>query len=253
MSWGQNRSMVVRAAVAAATLCGLASAAPLAAEDALIVKSTVAKYPVGNKIDDKAEIILETGDVVSVLTKRGTRTMKGPGAFVVGANPKSNRARFADITRQAAANRNDAGAVRSAANGDDDRPLNPNLYYVDVDRSGPVCLRDLTMATLWRPFSAEAVTYTLSETASQEMAQTLSLSVPFDKQIDAALIDAERFRLKDGASYTISGPKAGHATSITIVDLGMDIQAADKLAETLLAKGCVTQFKLLAERLAPDD
>ena len=37
------------------------------------------------------------------------------------------------------------------------------------------------------------------------------------------------------------------------VHLGMDIQAADKLAETLLAKGCVTQFKLLAERLAPDD
>ena len=103
MLWVQSKLRLTRAGLAGALLSGLVGAAPAMAKDALIVKSTVAEYQVGSKVSEKDEITLRAGDVVSVLTRRGTRTMRGPGTFIVGANPKSNRTRYANLTRKGAA------------------------------------------------------------------------------------------------------------------------------------------------------
>ena len=174
MSWGQNSSRIVKAALAGALVCGLIAAAPLVAQgkkQAIIVKSTASDYKIGTRMPEDSEITLSTGEVVMVLTSRGSRLMKGPGVFVVGANPKANRARLANLTREKASQNTGLASVRGAGGAAEDRPLNPNLYYIDVGRSGPVCLRDLSSAYLWRPFSAEAVTYTLSEAPDGENAQ----------------------------------------------------------------------------------
>lgn len=253
MSWVQNKLSVIKSGLAGALMLGLIAAAPSAAQErkqALIVKSTSSDYKIGTRIAESDEITLESGAVVTVLTSRGSRVMRGPGVFVVGANPKANRARFADLTRAKAAQRTSTASVRGTAGGAEDRPLNPNLYYLDVGRSGPFCLRDLSSVSLWRPFSAEAVTYTLSEAPAGENAQILSLTVPFAKRENEALVEGERFTLKHGQNYTISGPQTGNVTSITVIDLGADITVADELAEVLYQKGCMAQFELMAERLA---
>ena len=255
MSWVQSKSSLIKAALGAALVCGFASAAPSTAQQtkrALIVKSTASEYKIGTRISEDDEITLQNGDVVTVLTSRGSRIMRGPGVFVVGANPKANRARVANLTRARAAQAQGTASVRSAlTDGDEDRPLNPNLYYLDVDKSGPVCLRDLSEVNLWRPYSAEAVTYSLSEAGGDETSQVLSLTIPFAKRENFALVKGDRFAVKDGASYTISGPQTGTVTSITVIDLGSDIKVADELAEVLYQKGCLAQLELMAERLAP--
>ena len=251
MSWVQNKSRILSLGVAGALACGVIGAVPAAAEDALIVKSTVVDYKVGTKVKEADKITLEAGDVVTVLTRRGTRTMRGPGTFVVGANPKSNRARFADLTRQRAALRTVTGGVRSAGPDEETgRPVNPNLYYIDVERSGNVCLRDRSELLLWRPYNATSATYTLSETSDEAGAQILSLTIPFAERKSFTTVDGERFRVEDGASYTISNAQAASVTAITVIDLGADIKTADALAEALYQKGCMAQFELLTDRLA---
>ncbi len=259
MSWGQNKSFIARAAFAGALLSGVMGASAASAQEALIVKSTVADYAVGSKLDEKAEITLKDGDVVTVLTKKGARVMRGPGVFVVGASPKNRRARFTQLTRERVAQRSQTGGVRGTGPGgaEETRPLNPNLYYLDVDGAGPVCLRDLSVVNLWRPYAVEPTTYTLSEAVSDgaetpETEQVLSLSVPFEEREKFAEVQATRFALKDGETYTITAPGTGRTTSITVVDLGEDIKEASALADVLFQKGCLVQFELMAQRLASD-
>ncbi len=255
MSWVLSKSGLVRAGMAGALVFGLGGigAAPAAAQDALVVKSTVGDYRVGTKLKETDEITLDAGDVVTVLTEKGTREMRGPGTFVVGAKPKSNRARFANLTRERAATDTVTGAVRSANSGDgaDSTPLKPNIYFVDVRRAGPVCLRSLDEITLWRPDGSEAETYTLSETPVGEADQIVSITVPFAQRARRASVSGERFGLKDNGVYTITAPQSGTVTAITVIDLGADIKRADALAGLLYQKGCMVQFEFLAQRLSP--
>jgi hypothetical protein len=256
MLWVLNKCGILRASAAGALLCclGTLGAAPAAAQDALIVKSTVQDYRVGTKVNESDEITLDEGDVVTVLTKKGSRTMRGPGTFVVGANPRSIRARFANLTRERAANDTVTGAVRGANPGDDaqDRPRRPNIYFVDVAREGPVCLRSLDEVTLWRQDASEAETYSLSETPVGEGEQVLSISVPFAQRVSSVKVAGERFGVRDQGVYTITGSQSGTVTSITVIDLGADMTRPDELADLLYQNGCMAQFELLAERLAPE-
>lgn len=254
MSWVQSKSSLIKAVLGAAVVCGLTTAAPSIAQQtkrALIVKSTANEYKIGTRIPEDDEITLETGEIVTVLTSRGSRLMKGPGVFVVGADPKANRARLANLTRANAAQKSAPAAVRGTSGSAEDRPLNPYLYNIDVGQSGRVCFRDLSSANLWRPYSAEAVTYTLSEVPEGENAQVLSLTVPFAKRENETVVEGKRFALKNGQNYKISGPQSGNVTSITVIDLQADIEVADELAEVLYQNGCMAQFEMMAERLAP--
>ena len=71
------KSRLVSVGLASALLSGLGAGAAMAAP-AVVVKSTVDKYPVGSQVDDADTITLGSGDSVTVLTQKGTRTMKGP-------------------------------------------------------------------------------------------------------------------------------------------------------------------------------
>ena len=235
---------ILGAALAGALVCGIAASAASAAP-AVIVKSSSDKYPVGSKIDDKDTITLESGDSVTVLTNKGTRTMKGPGEFEVGAKPKPNRARFANLTRKRAASKSGTGAVRAPGDGSgEDRPLSPNLYYVDVGQSGTVCLYDLAEVRLWRPYNAGIETYQVMDPASED-----SIDVTFDDGESVAPLDPARMTVAEGISYTITGPDGAEATSISFVALDTDTKQPDQFASVLAEKGCMVQLALMAEKL----
>lgn len=237
------KSRLVGKACAVAVLAGLGAGAALAAP-AVVVKSSAGEYPVGSKVDDADTITLESGDTVTVLTKKGTRTMKGPGTFMVGAQPKSNRARFANLTRTRAASRTATGAVRSAAMETDERPLSPNLYYVDVAKSGTMCLVSLDQVRLWRPFNEGIETYTVTDTASGT-----AVDVTFDDGESVAPLDPALLAVAEGARYTVSGPEGSEASTVSFASLGQDYSAADELATALVDKGCMGQLELMGEKL----
>lgn len=233
----------VKAPLGALVLAGAAVALPAAAWAGVVVKSTgpsAARYPVGTKLDDNASITLKAGDVVTVLTDKGTRVIKGAGTFRVGDRPQVAADRFASLTRKRAATRVRTGAVR----GDTDEAVsNPSLWYVDVTRSGTICLYDLATVRLWRPGTEGTGTYTIADQSGA------TAEVSFDDTVTVAALDPARLPIAEGGHYMITAPGGATSAHINFVLLAEDYAAPDALAEALIAKGCTVQVEALAASL----
>ncbi|NQX94541.1 MAG: hypothetical protein HRT64_06425 [Erythrobacter sp.] len=253
MSWALNKSALTSVALAGMALTGLVGASAARAEPAIVVKSTMSEYPVGSKIDDEATITLGSGDTLSVFTRRGSRSMRGPGTFVVGANPKSNRSRFTNLKRRRASTRSEAGAVRGSAPVGSERVARPNLFSVDVERSGRVCLSGTQDVVLWRGSTGQAATYLVNGPGL-----TAPVAVGFDSQTETAPPEEQPLALTGGVTYTIIGGQAGESptlttASVTIIDLGQDYARADQLAQAFVDNGCMAQFEIMGDRLVADN
>jgi len=235
----------IKARLGALALAGAALALPAAALAGVVVKSTgpsATRYPVGTKLDDSATITLKAGDVVTVLTAEGTRVIKGAGTFRVGDRPQVAADRFASLTRKRAATRVRTGAVRGDA---DETVSNPSLWYVDVTRSGTICLYDLATVRLWRPGTDGTSTYTIADHAG-----TAKAEVTFDDTVTVAALDPARLPITEGGHYMITAPDGTTSAHINFVLLADDYAAPDALAEALIAKGCTVQLDALAVTLA---
>lgn len=240
-------SAKMNARLAGLALAGAVLAAPAVAMAGVVVKSTgpsSSKYPVGSKLDDNATITLKAGDRITVLTSRGTKVMRGEGTFKVGERPKATRARFSALTRKRAADRVRTGAVRFPTDGS--LPTNPNLWYVDVNKSGTICLYDLAEVRLWRAMTDGIATYNFASASGDT-----SVDVTFDVSESVAPLDPALVTVTSGGNYTITGPGEGASSAeITFTLLEGDFSRADQLAEALVTAGCSTQVDQLATRLA---
>lgn len=228
----------------ALALAGAMLALPVTAWAGVVVKSTgpsATRYPVGSKLDDSATITLKPGDVVTVLTAEGTRIIKGAGTFRVGDRPQVAADRFASLTRKRAATRVRTGAVRTGFTED---AANPSLWYVDVTRSGPMCLYDLATVRLWRPASEGTLTYRINAVGSDTFAE-----VSFDDAVTVAALDPARLPVTEGQQYRIAAADGSSTADIDFVLLAEDFAAPDALAEALIAKGCTGQLDALAASL----
>jgi hypothetical protein len=235
----------MKRAMAAMALGGAALALPAAAMAGVVVKSTgpsSTKYPVGTKLGDDASITLKPGDVVTVLTSEGTRVIKGAGTFRVGDRPQVASDRFASLTRKRAATRVRTGAVRSA---DDAAVTNPSLWYVDITRSGTICLYDLATVRLWRPGTEGTATYRITAHGETET----QAEVTFDDAVTVAALDPARLPVTEGGHYMITAPDGTTSAELNFVLLAEDYEAPDMLAEALIAKGCSVQLEALASTL----
>jgi hypothetical protein len=233
-----------KARFAALALAGAVLALPVAAMAGVVVKSTgpsSTKYPVGTKLDDNASITLKAGDVVTVLTAEGTRVIKGAGTFRVGDRPQVASDRFALLTRKRAATRVRTGAVRAPEEGE---VANPSLWYVDVTRSGTICLYDLATVRLWRPGTEGTATYKISGNNGDAQAE-----VTFDDTVTVAALDPARLPIAEGSDYLIMAPDGSTTAQVNFVLLAEDFEAPDALAEGLIAKGCSVQLEALASSL----
>lgn len=237
-------SISIKRRLRALALAGAALALPGAAMAGVVVKSTgpsASRYPVGSKVDDNATITLKAGDVITVLTAQGTRVIKGAGTFRIGDRPQVAADRFASLTRKRAATRVRTGAVRGEAEGN---PTNPSLWYVDVTRSGTVCLYDLATVRLWRPGAPDTITYRMFNRENGA-----SVDVTFDETVTVAALDPARLPIVEGAPYSITGPDNTTSAQVSFVLLEGEFDAPDVLGEALIAKGCTVQLELLAAGL----
>lgn len=230
--------------MAAWALGAAALALPVAGHAGVVVKSTgpsARQYPVGTKLDDNAAITLKAGDVVTVLNADGTRVIKGAGTFRVGDRPQVASDRFASLTRRRAATRVRLGAVRGDT---DETATNPSLWYVDVSRSGTICLYDLATVRLWRPGTQGTSTYTITNGDG-----TMKAEVTFDDTVTVAALDPARLPITEAGHYMITAPDGTTSSHINFVLLAEDYTAPDALAEALIAKGCTVQLDTLASSL----
>lgn len=234
------RTFTIGMALAGAGLAG-------AAQAGVVVSSSgpsAAQFPAGKKLDDNSSITLRAGDTVTVLTGGGTRVIKGAGVHRVAATGESKRSTFAVLTRQRSAQRVRTGAVRGTGT-PAAAERSPNLWYVDVSRSGAMCIASPDAVRLWRPGGELPATFTVGSSAG-----AAAVEVAFAENARDIAWDGAQLPLADGSTYTIAPTQGGTTSEIRFVMLDAVPEEPEDLAATLIDKGCTNQLELLTAALS---
>ncbi len=205
---------------------------------------SAATFPIGKKLDDAAVVTLKAGDTLTILDGHGTRVLKGGGTFAVSVSSTvpAKTSTFAVLTMQRAAKRVRTGAVRAGK--DSTPPASPNLWFIDVAKSGKRCLVEGQPIRFWRLDTDKPATYAVAPAASG-----VSVRLQFAKGAMVAPWDAASNPVADGDKYavTLDGKPVG---MIEIAMLPSPPADAEAMAATLIEKGCSAQLDLLATTLA---
>lgn len=229
---------------AVATLCAAALALTPGMALAGVVASasgpSAGSYPVGRKLGDNDQIVLRAGDTLTVLDGSGTRVLRGAGTYTLGQKRETNASStFAVLTQRRSARRARTGAVRA---GDLDTPVrSPNLWYVDVAASGPMCVAETDRVRLWRENTDDDASYTVRDGRGG------TETVIFMDGEMLAPWDTRALPVTDGSSYRLTQVNGGSDGEITFVVLDSVADDPEALAMQLIENGCSTQLELLSE------
>lgn len=198
-------------------------------------------FPAGKSLSDGQKLTLRAGDTLVLLDGKGTRTLTGAGSFDIGASAARGAApsTFAALIGSAGTRQVRTGAVRGTGSA---APRVNNLWYVDTSKSGAVCLRDTSRATLWRGNIDAPVTLTLTR-ASDGKAVPLSFAAG---QAVKSWPVAD-LPITAGADYRVSGPGLVKPSAIRIVQAAPASDDADAVAADLIRKDCSGQLDVLVE------
>lgn len=242
MSFLNHRSIMALALLAGASL-------PLAAAQAGVVVASsgpsAKTYPVGKKLAPTDSVVLKAGDTLTVLDEKGTRVLKGAGTFSLANKAGADRSgTFALLTRERSSQRVRTGAVRGEASGPITRP---NLWYVDVRESGPMCLANPSEVRLWRPGTTGEALYAIGPDGSKPTS-----NAAFGDGEMLTVWDLSKAPVTDGAKYAVAG-KDGTPSEITFRVLDSVPAAPEDLALKLIEKGCTAQLDVLTSAMNTAD
>jgi hypothetical protein len=213
----------------------LLAGASAAMADILVVRSvgpSARLYPLGKRLPDNARIVLQASDQLTLLDGRGTRELRGPGAFTA-ASASSAPAQLAAAS--ASGRRARIGAVRGIETG----PLRPpTIWHVDVSKSTNVCVSPPNKVALWRADPASEATLIVTGRDG-----TRRLTWPAG---DATLDWPDGLPLTDGAEYRLSGAAAA-PTTIRFRTLPQHPAGLEATASMLIANQCSAQLDLLID------
>lgn len=231
---------VARLCLTASALALAAALLPQTAEAGVVVGASgpsATSFPVGRKISDSEPIVLRAGDTLTVLDGDGTRVMRGAGTYTLGQRTgASKRSTFAVLTERRSAQRVRTGAVRV----EPEAPSQPaNLWYVDVEHPGKVCLADTDRVRLWRSSFEGDATYSLVGDGG-------SHTVTFADGSTLAPWDTKVLPVADGSVFRIDGPDGVAGGELSFAVLGSVADEPEALAQQLIERGCTQQLQLLS-------
>jgi hypothetical protein len=224
-----------------------------AAAETIVVKASgpsAKGYPAGRKLPDTGTLTLKTGDVITLLDGRGTRTLRGPGNFgitaAVGAGADT-RTSLASLLETKRVRRARTGAVRGNGSEGAPAPRSPNLWYVDLSQSSTACVADPANVRLWRPGIGQAVTVTVAPAKGGAGA-----SVSFATGEAVASWPAS-LPVVDGAAYRLNWAGLARPVDIRFSVMQAASEGLESMAASLIARQCDAQLNLLAETVALPD
>ncbi|WP_339826451.1 hypothetical protein [uncultured Parasphingorhabdus sp.] len=216
----------------------------------MVVRSTgpsASSYPAGKKMANDAKVSLKAQDQVTILTKSGTRVLKGPGTFSLaqGAGSATSASRrLSSFISNRGSSRARTGAVRAAGSVTVETPNNPNLWYLDVTKGGKFCVADPDALVVWRP------DYTGSATASiVEPKEGNVTEIAWRKGNPLKAWPKDVLPVTDGASYRLLGSNVPQSVEVNFVVLQNQPTDLDDTASMLIENGCSGQLDLLVETL----
>lgn len=231
---------------------GAIALAPAALAQAIVVRSTgpsATKYPKGMKLAAGAKVMLDAGDMVTVLDKAGSRVLRGKGSFAMDGRVLRDRGIVPLLSRalkSPPAVR--AGAVRGGASGGSAQsPLPSSLWIADIDKSGKVCVPQGSDLYLWR---ATNDTRRFTWLGEADGGGTVRLAWP--PRTSAISWPVATLPLIAGRSYRSNDDGvADKWVDLELIQLAPEAipQDADALAALLFERGCTVQFDMLAAAL----
>ena len=234
MSLGNKLAIALVAGAAALVLT------PEAAEAGTVVASSgpsAGTYPVGSQIGDTQRITLREGDSLTVLDGGSTRVLRGPGTFILAQRSASaGNTAVAALTARRGGSRARTGAVRGVEGATP--ATNPNLWYVDVEASGTVCLSNVDRVNLWRAPSDQEAIYMIAPADDPDG----GVSATFAANEMLARWDSA-LQLRNGATYMIGQEGDEEPARVTIKIL-TDVPEDDPeaIAQALISNGCELQL-----------
>lgn len=199
-------------------------------------------YPAGRALAANSTISLKAGDMLIVLDSKGTRTLRGPGNFPAdGAGAVKTNTSFAQLVSTKGKKRARTGAVR----GPDSGP--PSLWYVNIERDATMCLAQGVAVSLWRPSAETAATVTVRNEATGASAPVSFAMGNNTVAWPSALPTTE------GSRYSLSWAGQAKPVSLGFTGLAANLEDPMSTASALHAKGCQTQYDVLADTLAGAD
>jgi len=226
-------------------MAGTAMAAPLVVRSA---GPSAKAYPAGKALADNAKIVLKAGDMLVLLNGKSTRTLTGPGTFDASASKEaatSASSTLAALASSGGERRARIGAVRSV-NGTDTSGRNPNVFFVDMNRSSNMCVADMNTVTVWRHDTEKPATVTITRLADGKKA-TMDMVAGQSRATWPADV-----AVADGGKYTMSweGAKAPTAVKFVLIQPSASATVED-LSSTLIKAGCSAQMDLLIATMSP--
>jgi hypothetical protein len=215
--------------------------------NAIIVRSdgpSAKTYPPGKSMPVKGKITLKAGDRVTVLDGSGTRILTGPGNFPVTASDSTATASaFGQFLRSTGVSQMRRGATRGT---DITGPAqSPNIWFIDVTQSGPMCIADPASVTLWRPTSKAALPLTIKPVGGAKPVAT-----PFAKGQAMADWPLAELPLADRAQYQLASGGQSEPRMVIIRLVKPAAPTPEATATALIKQGCTAQLDLLVETMA---
>ena len=223
------------AAIGAATaFSGVAASAAV-----LVVRSagpSARAYPPGKALPDDQMLNLKANDIVVLLDSRGTRTLRGPGAFGASASSVSRSgSALGAIVAENKGRRVRIGAVRGGGS-------SRNVWQADIARSGNVCVGNPADLGLYRSIGANEAMVTVSDIASGAKATARFASGQQIAEWPSAV------PVSSGKRYRLSGE--GGATTLTVRSIAPVPAGLEGLAQSLIRNDCQAQLDVLIDTFA---
>ncbi|MBW8753113.1 MAG: hypothetical protein JF595_03005 [Sphingomonadales bacterium] len=195
-------------------------------------------YPAGKPLAPGSRIVLVTGDSLTVLDSRGTRTLRGPATTSAEAAATTANPSFAALVATQNRRRARTGAIRGA--GQAAKPS--NLWYVNVTADGVICVADPAAVQLWRPDMQQPATLTVAQESGPSASAAFLVgqnSIAWPANVPIA----------EGASYVLSGGGLARPVRLRFAMLGTLPGDPAGTYAALDAKGCTAQKQLLLSAL----
>ncbi len=216
----------------------------------MVVRSTgpsASSYPAGKKMANDAKISLKAQDQVTILTKSGTRVLKGPGTYSLAqgsGSASSASRRLSSFISNRGSSRARTGAVRAAGSAAVATPNNPNLWFLDVTKGGKFCVADPDGLVVWRPDYTGSATASIVEPANGNVTE-----IAWRKGNPLKAWPKDVLPVTDGANYRLLGSNVPQSVEVNFVVLQNQPTDLDDAASMLIENGCTGQLDLLVETL----
>ena len=225
----RSTSWFVRASVAGAFLAGAAAASA----NVLVVRSlgpSAQSYPPGRSLPDSATVTLAGQDMLVLLGRSGTRTLRGPGTFrVTGPSQNTSYTSLLRPPRERAR----TGSVRGPGGAPSRSP-----WQIDPAAGGTFCVADVAELGLWRANPASSVSMSVGRAGTPH---SLALQWQAGQQV---LNWPAGMPVEAGVDYEVASPGVRSAT-IRFVPIAASRSDRQQLAAALIEHGCQAQLDVL--------